>query len=126
MDDFPINSTTTSIIGVFSSLQNQLIKLILYGGAVLLIITSKVPSILSQNIQGQHQTNYVGKSADSGEVISGRSPALNEHEPSCEELRAMWRLIFFYLKSLGNLCCFNFIHGHRAERWASISCEKVL
>lgn len=76
--------------------QARTYKPILYYGAVLSIIfSSNVYSTFAQNIpqQQQHQTDYVSNSvgANSGEVISGRSPILNTQEPTCEELRAMWR-----------------------------------
>lgn len=31
----------------------------------------------------------------SGEVMASRLPELNENEPSCEELKAMWRYIIY-------------------------------
>lgn len=59
-----------------------------------MVISSNKCSILAQNIpQPQHQSDYVSNNVgvNSGEVIAARLPVLNAQEPSCEELRAMWR-----------------------------------
>lgn len=59
----------------------------------IMIIASSVCSIVAQSVQSPHSQDYVSNSVgvSNGEVMAARSPALNAHEPSCEELRAMWR-----------------------------------
>lgn len=44
---------------------------------------------LQQRPTGYIRSDAVGVS--SGEVMAARLPSLNAQEPSCEELRAMWR-----------------------------------
>lgn len=89
----------------------------IFGVNVILIIIfiSNIWSSHAQNVNQQHDPDYllnggsgggggsggVDNSAEGGTVNSGeisRLPILNENEPSCEELKAMWRYV---LKS----CC---------------------
>lgn len=68
--------------------------LLLYGSAILVVIlASNIWSTNAQNVNQQRDTEYVSDNVgvSNGEVIASRLPALNGHEPSCEELRAMWR-----------------------------------
>ncbi|XP_055313788.1 uncharacterized protein LOC129575024 isoform X4 [Sitodiplosis mosellana] len=83
----------------------------LYGNVILIVIlASNIWSSHGQNVNPPHDdaADYVGpggggsggggngaadgdRVASSGEVMASRLPVLNEHEPSCEELKAMWR-----------------------------------
>lgn len=65
---------------------------------LIVILASNVCSSHAQNAnQQQHDSDYISSSGNgmgvvsSGEVMASRLPVLNGHEPSCEELRAMWR-----------------------------------
>lgn len=66
---------------------------------LIVILASNVWSSHAQNAnQQQHSdADYISSSDGSigavsnGEVMASRLPVLNGHEPSCEELRAMWR-----------------------------------
>lgn len=63
---------------------------------IIVILASNIWSSLAQNVNQQHDdsVDYMGNGAnnvDGGEVMASRLPVLNEHEPSCEELKAMWR-----------------------------------
>lgn len=60
----------------------------------LIILVSNIWSTNAQNVnQQQPDTDYVGGNVgeSNGEVIASRLPVLSGHEPTCEELRAMWR-----------------------------------
>lgn len=63
----------------------------------LIILVSNIWLTNAQNVNQQQQqqpdTDYVGGNVgeSNGEVIASRLPVLSGHEPSCEELRAMWR-----------------------------------
>lgn len=79
----------------------------LYGNVILIVIlASNIWSSYGQNVnpQSDDAADYVGpggsgnsaegdRVAISGEVMASRLPVLNEHEPSCEELKAMWRYV---------------------------------
>lgn len=84
-------------------LKNQLTKSTICGGVVIVMIVNfNIKEVMAQNVQ-EHQTDHISGSANeaqsgsgsapgnSGEVIAARSPVLSSYEPSCEELRAMWR-----------------------------------
>lgn len=82
-------------------MQKPLVDSIFGANVILIIISvSNIWSSHAQNVNQQHDPNYLsnGGSGNSGEgggsVNSGeisRLPVLNENEPSCEELKAMWR-----------------------------------
>lgn len=82
----------------------------LYGNVILIVIlASNIWSSHGQNVNPQNEdaadyVNAAGGSGggsnsaerdrvvqSSGEVMASRLPVLNENEPSCEELKAMWR-----------------------------------
>ncbi|XP_031630273.1 uncharacterized protein LOC116345217 [Contarinia nasturtii] len=80
----------------------------LYGNVILIVIlASNIWSSHGQNVNPQQDdvADYVGPGGDgggggnsdgdrvtnSGEVMASRLPVLNEHEPSCEQLKTMWR-----------------------------------
>jgi hypothetical protein len=46
-------------------------------------------SLVTQEFNGG--TTSGGTAGGGGEIINPKSSSLNMHEPSCEELRAMWR-----------------------------------
>lgn len=80
---------------------------------LIVILASNIWSTHGQNVNPQHDdaVDYVGAVGggddsdsvggsisverdivpSSGEVMASRLPVLNENEPSCEELKAMWR-----------------------------------
>lgn len=84
----------------------------LYGNVILIVIlASNIWSSHGQNVNPQNDdaADYVNagggggggsNSAErdrvqsSGEVMASRLPVLNENEPSCEELKAMWRYVY--------------------------------
>lgn len=89
----------------------------LYGNVILIVIlASNIWSSHGQNVNPQHDdaADYVGAGGDdrqnvdadrvvsSGEVMASRLPVLNEHEPSCEELKAMWRYIHININKYFN------------------------
>lgn len=99
----------------------------LYGNVILIVIlASNIWSSHGQNVNSPQDdaADYVGSgggggggssvvgngAADgdrvvsSGEVMASRLPVLNEHEPSCEELKAMWRYAIISYSSTIIVC----------------------
>lgn len=83
--------------GIHSTVQKHIVQSLLYSNAIIIVIlASNIWSSLAQHVNqpqddsGDFMSN-AGQNMDGGEVIASRLPMLNEQEPSCEELRAMWR-----------------------------------
>lgn len=62
---------------------------------LLIIFVSYIWLSHAQNVNQQHEPDLSNNdgigSVNSGEI--SRLPVLNENEPSCEELKAMWRYV---------------------------------
>lgn len=106
--------TSCLLFNIFAAIEQKQIRVdsALYGNVILIVIlASNIWSSHGQNVNPQNDdaTDYVnaGGGSDvsgsnsaerdrvqsSGEVMASRLPVLNENEPSCEELKAMWRYI---------------------------------
>lgn len=83
--------------GIRSTAQTHIVQPLLYANVIIIVmLASNIWSSLAQHVNQPEDDSVdfmsnAGQHMDGGEVIASRLPMLNEQEPSCEELRAMWR-----------------------------------